>query len=275
MVLGQIWVGSLLPSVAPAAPWAQHNKGAYLVTHTPLISPYQLLLFSQTTTAITKTSTKHPSHRRMPVNVVQHFRRVKSLNQPSANPFCSFGVKEMPVNVVQQWRRVEAAGPMLRPALDSLNQLGEVPWRVDAAVLDLQLQVFRSGGNKKLDIPPPPSALDPTAFPPAESKPAAFRRRLAVSRARAEMYSLWCDALYKLSLANHYRDDIFWLPHNLDFRGRVYACPPHLSQLGADSARALLKFANKRPLGPHGLKWLKLHAINLTGTMKKKTVEER
>ncbi|XP_048479577.1 DNA-directed RNA polymerase, mitochondrial isoform X3 [Plutella xylostella] len=228
-VLARLWAGAarpslamraaLLPSVAPAAPWAQHNKGAYLVTHTPLI--------------------------------------------------------RMPVNVVQQWRRVEAAGPMLRPALDSLNQLGEVPWRVDAAVLDLQLQVFRSGGNKKLDIPPPPSALDPTAFPPAESKPAAFRRRLAVSRARAEMYSLWCDALYKLSLANHYRDDIFWLPHNLDFRGRVYACPPHLSQLGADSARALLKFANKRPLGPHGLKWLKLHAINLTGTMKKKTVEER
>ncbi|XP_049876277.1 DNA-directed RNA polymerase, mitochondrial [Pectinophora gossypiella] len=196
----------------------------------------------------------------------------------------------MPFFVMNQWKRLEEAPQSaLYPVLDSLNQLGEVPWRINQPILDLQLQVFRAGGNKKLDIPPPASSIDPSDFavpspapaPDAGASPAkaagaaAFKQRLAYNRARAEMHSLWCDALYKLSLANHYRDSMFWLPHNMDFRGRVYACPPHLSQLGADTARALLTFAKKEPLGPHGLSWLKLHCVNLTGTMKKATVAER
>ncbi|CAG9788852.1 unnamed protein product [Diatraea saccharalis] len=182
----------------------------------------------------------------------------------------------MPFNVSMQWKRLEESPPAaLFPVLDSLNQLGEVPWRINQPVLDIQLKVFRSGGNKKLDIAPPASALDTSTFGAETDAAAVFKRRIAISRARAEMHSLWCDALYKLSLANHYRDCIFWLPHNMDFRGRVYACPPHVSALGADSARALLKFAKPQPLGPRGLRWLKLHAINLTGEFKRHTIQER
>lgn len=51
----------------------------------------------------------------------------------------------MPFYVMSQWKRLEEAPPAaLYPALDSLNQLGEVPWRVNKPVLDLQLQIFRS-----------------------------------------------------------------------------------------------------------------------------------
>ncbi|XP_013189813.2 DNA-directed RNA polymerase, mitochondrial isoform X1 [Amyelois transitella] len=184
----------------------------------------------------------------------------------------------MPMNIMSQWRRLEEAPPgALYPVLDSLNQLSEVPWVINQPILDLQLQIFRSGGNKKLDIPPPSSALDASQFTAGKPQDAAaaFKRRVAMNRARAEMHSLWCDMLYKLSLANHFRDRVFWLPHNMDFRGRVYACPPHVSALGADSARALLQFARRERLGPGGLRWLKLHAVNLTGTMKKSTVDER
>ncbi|XP_075980404.1 mitochondrial RNA polymerase [Anticarsia gemmatalis] len=187
----------------------------------------------------------------------------------------------MPFYVMSQWKRLESAPPeTLYPVLDSLNQLGEVPWVINQPILDLQIKLFRAGGNKKLDIPPPSSALDLSQFEAAggaggASAADSFKRRVALNRARAEMHSLWCDSLYKLSLANHYRHSVFWLPHNLDFRGRVYACGPHVSALGADTQRALLRFATKKPLGPRGLMWLKLHAINLTGTMKKSTVDER
>lgn len=184
----------------------------------------------------------------------------------------------MPYNIMSQWRRVDSSpSESMYPVLDSLNQLAEVPWVINKPILDLQIQIFRNGGNKKLDIPPPSSALDTSQMDNVSSNNTAdkFKRRLAINRARAEMHSLWCDALYKLSLANHYRDLIFWLPHNLDFRGRVYACGPHLSALGADPQRALLRFAQRQPLGARGLMWLKLHAINLTGTMKKSTVSER
>lgn len=49
----------------------------------------------------------------------------------------------------------------------------------------------------------------------------------------------------------------------MDFRGRVYPCPPHLNHLGSDMARSLLCFAKGEPLGPNGLNWLKVNFDNL------------
>lgn len=64
------------------------------------------------------------------------------------------------------------------------------------------------------------------------------------------------------------------MPHNLDFRGRAYPIPPHLSHIGDDLSRALLKFAEGKELGERGLRWLKIHAANLFG-YDKANFEER
>ena len=37
------------------------------------------------------------------------------------------------------------------------------------------------------------------------------------------------------SFSSQYRDDVFWLPQNMDFRGRVYPLPPHLTHIGEDN----------------------------------------
>ena len=68
---------------------------------------------------------------------------------------------------------------------------------------------------------------------PEERKKLVQERRLATKLAR-EQYSLRMSCLYKLSVANHFRDHVFWLPINLDFRGRVYPIPPHCSHVGKD-----------------------------------------
>lgn len=47
-----------------------------------------------------------------------------------------------------------------------------------------------------------------------------------------ELFALRMDLLYKLSIANHFRDDVFWTPSNLDFRGRAYPIAPHCSHIG-------------------------------------------
>lgn len=60
-------------------------------------------------------------------------------------------------------------------------------------------------------------------------------------------------------------DPYFFLPYNMDFRGRAYPVATKLIPIGDDFNRALITFGNKIPLGPRGLFWLKVHTANLFG----------
>ncbi|XP_034387343.1 DNA-directed RNA polymerase, mitochondrial isoform X2 [Cyclopterus lumpus] len=170
----------------------------------------------------------------------------------------------------------------LLPVLDSLNQLGNCAWRVNKPLLDIIISIFNDRGCDKLDIPPPlseaPKIPHFTAHDPAytASEKAHMKREVINAKKKCnEMHSLRMDALYKLSIANHMRDEIFWFPHNMDFRGRTYPCPPYFNHLGSDVTRAVLLFAEGKPLGPKGLDWLKIHLVNLTGLKKRSSLEGR
>ncbi|XP_036090157.1 DNA-directed RNA polymerase, mitochondrial isoform X2 [Rousettus aegyptiacus] len=183
---------------------------------------------------------------------------------------------------VQHQRLLEGCPPAeLHGALDALTQLGNCAWRVNGRVLDLVLTLFTDKGCPRLGVPAPPSEAPrpPADRLSADASPeqkAQLRRELAhCLKVAREMHSLRSDALYRLSLAQHLRHRVFWLPHNMDFRGRTYPCPPHFNHLGSDLARALLEFAEGRPLGPHGLDWLKIHLVNLTGLKKRDSLQAR
>lgn len=118
----------------------------------------------------------------------------------------------LPTQAFQQWNRIKQSNiTCMYPALDSLNQLASVAWKVNTKVLDVILEVFNNGGSQKLDVSQPPSALPPLSFDKPENDPTLtkkekyerFREKLSHRRKQGEMYSLWCDTLYRLSLANH------------------------------------------------------------------------
>ncbi|XP_044056573.1 DNA-directed RNA polymerase, mitochondrial [Siniperca chuatsi] len=170
----------------------------------------------------------------------------------------------------------------LNAVLDSLNQLGNCAWRINKPLLDIIISIFNDRGSDKLDIPPPLSEApkiphfnshDPTYT--ASEKAHMKREVINAKKKCSEMHSLRMDALYKLSIANHMRDEIFWFPHNMDFRGRTYPCPPYFNHLGSDVTRAVLMFAEGKPLGPKGLDWLKIHLVNLTGLKKRSSLQGR
>ncbi|XP_019936903.2 DNA-directed RNA polymerase, mitochondrial [Paralichthys olivaceus] len=170
----------------------------------------------------------------------------------------------------------------LHPVLDSLNQLGSCAWRINKPLLDIIISIFNDRGSDKLDIPPP--LTEAPRLPPfnpqdpnhTASEKAIIRREMINAKKKSsEMHSLRMDALYKLSIANHMRDEMFWFPHNMDFRGRTYPCPPYFNHLGSDVTRAILVFAEGKPLGPKGLDWLKIHLVNLTGLKKRTSLQGR
>lgn len=168
----------------------------------------------------------------------------------------------------------------LQAVFDSLNQLGNCAWRINKPLLDIIISIFNDRGSDKLDIPPPLSEAPKVPFlndPNYTASEKAHIKKEAVTakKERSEMHSLRMDALYKLSIANHMRDEIFWFPHNMDFRGRTYPCPPHFNHLGNDVTRSILVFAEGKPLGPKGLDWLKIHLVNLTGLKKRSSLQGR
>jgi DNA-directed RNA polymerase len=66
-----------------------------------------------------------------------------------------------------------------------------------------------------------------------------------------------------LSVVQQVEDvDEFYLPFNIDFRGRMYPLSDYLSPQGDDLSKALLQFARKKPLGPEGWKALAIHGAN-------------
>ena len=69
------------------------------------------------------------------------------------------------------------------------------------------------------------------------------KQRARIQRINYNLHSLRCDTIYKLQVAKEFLGKDFYVPNNIDFRGRVYPIPPHLNHLGSDMCRSLLMFS--------------------------------
>jgi DNA-directed RNA polymerase len=156
---------------------------------------------------------------------------------------------------------------------EALTALGETPWRINQFVLDVVKEVWRRGGNLA-EIPDRRDKPFPLPLPPEGKSPAWFKRLRKIQQQNYDLTGLRCDFLLKLEVAEKFRNRVFYFPHNMDFRGRVYPIPPHLNHMGSDLSRGLLLFAESKPLGPRGLHWLKIQLANFYG-LDKLSFEDR
>ncbi|KAJ5690476.1 hypothetical protein N7462_004868 [Penicillium macrosclerotiorum] len=156
----------------------------------------------------------------------------------------------------------------LKEIRNGLNVLGNTGWVVNREVFDVMLEAWNSGeaiGNlapvePDLKIPPKPAA---DAGYEAEKEWNVKMRD--IENLRSGFHSMRCFQNFQLEVARSFRDETFYLPHNMDFRGRAYPLPPYLNQMGSDNARGLLLFSKAKPLGVSGLRWLKIQIANLAG----------
>ncbi|KAK9814262.1 hypothetical protein WJX72_003057 [[Myrmecia] bisecta] len=168
---------------------------------------------------------------------------------------------------------------------DALNALGSVGWSINTSVLPVVEEAWRRGGGiadlpSAADVPLPERNTTQLgihvqngqlqayniANHPATQR-AWYIQKLRAQKKNRELHSLRCDLQYKLEVAKEFKDEeVFYYPHNLDFRGRAYPMHPHLNHLGSDVCRGLLQFAEARPLGNDGLDWLKIQVANLYGS---------
>ncbi|KAL6766761.1 hypothetical protein ACKKBG_A37250 [Auxenochlorella protothecoides x Auxenochlorella symbiontica] len=180
---------------------------------------------------------------------------------------------------------VNGRGPGLSKVYEALNALGETPWQTNVPVHRVAEALWGLGGGvcdvprrMNYTVPPPLPAgfrLHRSEGPGSGfavfdyGRDAARSSRVAARQLRrrnSELHALRCDMEYKLAVAREFAGEPrFYYPHNVDFRGRAYPMHPHLNHLGSDLCRGLLRFADRRPLGERGLRWLYVQAANLWG----------
>lgn len=149
-----------------------------------------------------------------------------------------------------------------------LDVLGRTGWAINRDVFDVMLEAWNSGDaigslsplNPDLPTPPKP---DPGAGYEVQKKWES--EMLEIKNQISGFHSQRCFQNFQLEVARSFRNDTFYLPHNMDFRGRAYPLPPYLNQMGADTSRGLLLFSKAKPLGENGMRWLKIQIANLAG----------
>ena len=149
-----------------------------------------------------------------------------------------------------------------------LEVLGKTPWQINRKVYDVMLEAWNSG-KAIADFPPDKPDIEAPPEPVASLDPSDRRRWLrnlkAIENTKSAMHSVRCFMNFQLEIARAFRDEKFYFPHNVDFRGRAYPIPPYLNHMGADHCRGLLKFGVGRELGERGLMWLRVHLSNVHG----------
>jgi DNA-directed RNA polymerase len=161
----------------------------------------------------------------------------------------------------------------LTQVYEALNFMGSVPWKINNQVYEVVKECWEVEKGGAADIPsrvnvelPPKPALSMRDDPKGYKD---WQRQLAIAKRKNQnLHSLRCDLELKLQVAKEFKDKGFYFPFNIDFRGRAYPIPPHLNHTGSDLCRGLLSFAEKKPLGKMGLRWLFIHLANVYGNDK-------
>lgn len=158
----------------------------------------------------------------------------------------------------------------IRSICRAVNAVQETRWRINCPLLDVLERLVDEGGRlaglPQRDAEPVPSlpvelAGDEDAIKRFKEKQAAVHARNAAGRNKR------LQIAQQLWVARKLRDyPAIFFPHHLDWRGRVYPTPqggPH-PQAG-DIGRSLLEFADGKPLGAAGARWLAIHVANTFG----------
>ncbi|KAI1201347.1 DNA-directed RNA polymerase [Nemania serpens] len=158
-----------------------------------------------------------------------------------------------------------------------LDVLGRTAWQINKPVFDVMLEAWNSG-EKIANIPPLDPKIPIPEEPDVSDDPMVRRdwlRRVRIAEnEKSGLHSERCFMNFQLEIARAFREQTFYFPHNMDFRGRAYPLPAYLNHMGADHVRGLLRFAVGRELGENGLRWLKVQLANVFG-YDKASLEER
>lgn len=154
---------------------------------------------------------------------------------------------------------------------DQLQSLQEQGWSLNKRVHRVVNHLWREG-----DVVEGMPSPDDEAMPPRAPEGATEAEIKAAKRRRAEAHSRNVAARSARTQfvtmhdeAERFRDrPTFYMPHQLDFRGRCYPLPAALNHHGGDLYRGMLLFSDAGEPSEDADRWLLIHAANCYGVDK-------
>lgn len=150
-----------------------------------------------------------------------------------------------------------------------VNHLQKTPWVINTKVME----VMRHCADHNLPIGNLPAGQE-TPLPPKPldietNKDARWlwrKQAAAIYGENVRSRSKYIGLQKKLQVAERFSvEEELYFVYSFDFRGRVYPVQIHLNPQGDDTSKALLKFAEGKPVDDETGAWLALHGANLFG----------
>ncbi|CUG70007.1 mitochondrial DNA-directed RNA polymerase, putative [Bodo saltans] len=174
------------------------------------------------------------------------------------------------------------------PMMKALDAISRVPWRINKYMLHVQEAMIREGfgfgkirpgfyplhycnmrdGTINHDSLDEPIYNTQQHFEYHKQQDTDWRNLQDTRSSRVHYLQALRQARSLVQFSHLY------FPNSMDFRGRMYPIPGRLNHTGSDPFRALLEYAEPKPLGKVGLYWLKVHVANKMG-MSKLSFDER
>jgi DNA-directed RNA polymerase len=171
----------------------------------------------------------------------------------------------------RQLRDLVADGKLDR-VLEGINGLQRSRWAVNVSVLDAMEWVYSNNvACGKLpradDLKPDPIPVRLQGLPkdhPDVKEYRAYAFRVHEHNRRVVGKRVMAARAFQVARKMSAYPAIYF-PHDLDSRGRAYPKPSGLNPQGPDYVKGLLHFAEGRPLGADGVRWLAIHGANCWG----------
>lgn len=157
---------------------------------------------------------------------------------------------------------------MIEP-IAAINAIQNVEWRIDMTTLELVQSILkRNSPEWSTLIPAQSSRLTipalPKGRPHAEVQVWRQKKEELRTQYETDLNKRLCAYRAVAEAARLVGKPVFFV-HSFDWRGRIYPIATALEPQGTDISKALLRYAEKLPLGKAGLRELKIWAAGCAG----------
>jgi DNA-directed RNA polymerase len=182
--------------------------------------------------------------------------------------------------VVQATVKAAIKSGRMAPVLEAINGIQNAAYKVNHFVLDMIEWTYAEGvvidGFVRATDLPAPEKDQPWEMMTTDQQALWKKRASDIAKINRANVSDRLMLAHDIEVAKYIGHSPFWVPANMDYRGRVYSIGNFNFQR-QDHIRALFLFAEGKPLDAEGLYWLKVHVANCGdfGKVSKAQFDER